>query len=112
MPRAALNFGHHFTNGPGYSMDGWGDGPLVIRHGSKEWWFEFSEMWGPTWLRKSDKEPSVRQPTREDEPFWKPFTAWREGGSRCRAVWSKPGRTDKAKRRILYWVCHVPRVTP
>ena len=102
----APNFGHHAHHGFGTFIDSWGDGPLVIRHQGKEWWFEFSLMFGPLMLRKSDKQPSDRQITRDDDPFWVPFTAWRDGGSKCRAVWSK--RTRAGQKRLLYWVCHVP----
>jgi hypothetical protein len=105
--RAEPNFGHHYSHCYGVHIDGWGDGPLLIRYNEREWWFEFSEMWGPTLLRKRDLQPSEKQPIREDDPFWAPFQLWMSGGRRCRAVWS---RATRHPRRIKYWVCHVPKV--
>jgi hypothetical protein len=99
-------FGHHFISGPHVHIDCWGSGPLLIRHGQRQWWFEFSDIFGPTLLRASDKEPAVRQPTEESDPFWPPFTAWLKGGQKVRAVRKrvrgKPGP-------VAYHVCHVPR---
>lgn len=95
----APNFGHHAAHAFGVHIDGWGDGPLLIRDGRRRWWFEFSDMFGPTLLRKTDKEPADRQPTREDDPFWRPFCGWMAGGKRCRAIRDKRGR-------VKFWLCH------
>lgn len=95
------NFGHSAAHGFVTFMDSWGDGPLLIRHGKRKWWFEFSDMFGPTLLRASDKEPSDQQPTSKKDPFWVPFQAWMGAGKKCRAVKNERGQ-------VQYWVCHAP----
>lgn len=102
MGRAQPHFGHHGAYAPGVHIDGWGDGPILIRQGRRRWWFEFSDMFGPTILRASDLEPSEKQPTSERDPFWVPFTAWMKAGKRCRAV-------RDARGRLRFWVAHLPR---
>ena len=100
----APNFGHHHSHGFGVFLDAWGDGPLLIRDGKREWLFEFSHMFGPLILRKSDLSPADRQPIKEDDPFWRPFQRWMDGGRKCRAVRTKRGK-------LRFWVCHW-RTTP
>ena len=95
-------FGHHYAGSAGVRIDWWGSGPLLIRHGRRKWWFEFSDRFGPTLLRASDKEPAERQPMTEYDPFWPPFTAWLTGGKKVRAIRDRHGR-------ITYHICHVPR---
>ena len=41
----------------------------------KLWRWEFSPQYGPLFLR-TDGEPLVHQPIREDHPAWEPFEAW------------------------------------
>jgi hypothetical protein len=102
------NFGHHHGHAFGVHIDGWGDGPLLLRHGHREWFFEFSLMFGPVILRKRDMQPSDRQPIREDDPFWAPFQIWMKTGRKCRAVYTPRGRI-KAQRKLSFWLCHVPK---
>lgn len=102
------NFGHHHGHAYGVHIDGWGDGPLLIRDGGREWFFEFSLMFGPVILRKRDMEPADRQPIREDDPFWTPFQRWMDGGRKCRAVYGRKSRAT-GKRKLRFWLCHAPR---
>jgi hypothetical protein len=97
--------GHAFAVIPGGRLDAWGAGPLLIRSGRRKWFFEFSEMFGPLWLREKDFGVSDRQPMSEINPFWWPFDAWLRGGRKVRAVRTKCGR-------VKYWVCHWPRGLP
>jgi len=97
---ARPNFGHHAAHGFGVFLDSWGDGPMVIRDGNRVWWFEFSDMFGPTILKPGKSmTPKDDQPVREDDPFWIPFQGWIDGGKRCRAIRSKRGR-------LRFWLCH------
>ncbi len=64
--------------------------------------FEFSEMFGPLRLRKSDMQPADNQFWKEDDPFWNCFAAWIDGGKKCRAVRTKRGK-------LRFWVCHWKR---
>lgn len=102
MTAVRPSFGHHGVIGGGIFLDAWGAGPLLIRWGRRRWWFEFSEMFGPTLLRQSDLEPAAAQPLSERDPFWQPFNAWTKAGRRCRAVFDKRGR-------VRFWVCYAPR---
>jgi len=95
------NFGHHGYHSHGVHIDVWGDGPLIMRDGKRKWRFEFSEMFGPTWL-KTDGDPSDKQPICKKNPFWGPFQRWMHGGKKCRAVKCKRGR-------FLFYACHVPK---
>lgn len=99
------DFGHHGIRGNAVFIDAWGDGPMLIRFDGREWWFEFSEMFGPTLLRKTDKEPSDRQPTTDAHPFWVPFQRWFNGGRKCRAIKTK----RKVGCRVRFFLCHVPK---
>lgn len=75
-------FGHNFASGPGFFIDSWGRGPLVIENRGKSFRFEFSEQFGPTRLRP-DGEIDERFPFfGQRSPFWEAFTAWRKGGMR------------------------------
>lgn len=95
----APDFGHKSARAAGVCIDWWGAGPLLIRDGKRRWFFEFSDRFGPTLLRAKDFEPADRQPMREDDPFWRPFTIWLRGGKKCRAIRDKRGR-------VRFWVCH------
>ena len=95
------NFGHSSASGPGFHLDAWGDGPMVLRYRGKVWRFEFSEMFGPSLLTK-ENEVAVRQPMREDHPFWEAFNAWMNAGKKCRAVRKKRGK------KLLHFHCHAP----
>jgi len=103
MTACIPSFDHHGAIVGGVCMDSWGAGPLLIRWGRRRWWFEFSEMFGPTLLRASDLEPAAAQPVSERDPFWAPFRAWTDSGRRCRAVMDKRGRAR-------FWVCYAPRM--
>lgn len=97
------NFGHRGFSYCGAHIDCWGDGPMVIRDGKRVWWFEFSDMFGPTILNPGKAmNVAAVQPTREDDPFWRPFMAWMRGGKRSRAVRSKRGR-------VRFHLCHWSR---
>ena len=86
----------------GAFIDQFGSGPLLIRRGRRSWFFEFSDMFGPTLLRKSDFEPSDRQPVKESDPFWEPFHAWMRSGKKCRQIRDRRGR-------VQFALCHAPR---
>jgi len=101
MTGGSAEFGHTAINGPGFHMDIWGKGPLLIRHKGRKWLFEFSEMFGPSLLRRDGWTVSDRQPLTETHPFWAAFEAWRKGGMRHRAVKDKRGK-------LRLYVCHVP----
>lgn len=47
----------------------------VVTAGGKRYYFEFSEMFGPT---LTDKHGNIlkRQPVSPNHPFWKPFNVW------------------------------------
>jgi len=105
MTRHRIGSGHAFAALPGVFVDAWGSGPMLIRMGRRRWFFEFSEMFGPTWLREKDMEPSDRQPVSETDAFWWPFNAWMRGGRRVRAVRDKRGR-------VKFWLCHWSRGMP
>ena len=102
-------FGHHAASIGGAHIDSWGRGPLLLRYGGREWWFEFSEMFGPQLLRKTDLEPARRQPVREDDPFWAAFLAWDRSGRRHRPIWSKRSRIGGKPRHIKFYLCHADR---
>ncbi|MBN9890090.1 hypothetical protein [Salipiger abyssi] len=104
MPSA---FGQHAANIGGAHIDCWGRGPLLLRFGGKEWWFEHSDMFGPLLLRKSDLEPMPGQPTSDTHPFWPAFTAWQRGGYRHRPVYTR-GSKVTGKRRLRFYICHAP----
>ena len=96
----APDFGHHAIRIGRVHMDWWGDGPLVIRDGKRVWWFEFSDRFGPTILKPGKaRNVSDHQPMREDDPFWRPFTAWMRAGKKCRAVRSRRGK-------LRFYLCH------
>ena len=95
-------FGHHHVRGAGVHVDFWGRGPLLLRHGNEEWWFEFSHMFGPLLLRATDLEPAKRQPAAEGHPFWKPFNTWFRKGGKRRAVRNKRGQ-------VRFYPCHLPK---
>ena len=97
-----MSFGHHAINIAGAHIDAWGRGPLLLRYGGREWWFEFSEMFGPILLRKTDLEPAAGQPVDENDPFWAAFNAWTRAGRKHRAVRSKHGR-------LKFYLCHADR---
>lgn len=99
MTRENIGSGHHGAVGFGVSLDYWGAGPLLIRSGKRKWFFEFSEMFGPTLLRAKDMEIAERQPVSERDPFWPPFNAWMKSGRRVRAVRDRHGR-------VQFRVCH------
>lgn len=104
-----MAFGHQPVNMGGAHLDAWGRGPLLLRYGGREWWFEFSDMFGPLLLRKSDLEPAQRQPVRDDDPFWEAFKAWTRAGRRHRPIWSKRSRTKGQPRRVKFYLCHADR---
>lgn len=97
-----MMFGHHSAIVGGTFLDSWGSGPLLLRYGGRNWYFEFSDMFGPVLLRKTDLEPAAGQPVREDHPFWPGFNMWLHAGKKCRAIRNKQGR-------IRFHLCHVPR---
>lgn len=103
MPTIRIGDGHSFAVPSGLFIDAWGDGPLLIRDGERKWYFEYSEMFGPVWLNRTGEyfEPSTRQPTRENDPFWLPFTRWIAAGRKCRPITTKRGR-------LIVYLCHVP----
>jgi hypothetical protein len=103
MPTVRMGHGHSFAQVSGAFIDAWGDGPLLIRDNGRQWHFEFSEMFGPVWLKREGRhfEPSIRQPMREDDPFWRPFTRWNNSGRKCRPITTKRGR-------FICYLCHVP----
>ncbi len=99
MATERIGSGHSYARSFGVYMDYWGAGPLLIRYGKRQWFFEFSEMFGPTLLRAKDMEPADRQPTNEHDPFWYPFQSWMRAGRKVRAVKDKRGR-------VKFSVCH------
>lgn len=104
MPTIRIGHGHSFATPSGLFIDAWGDGPLLIRDGKRRWFFEFSEMFGPIWLKR-DKEghfdPSNKQPM-DGDPFWSPFTRWNNAGRKCRPITTKRGK-------LIVYLCHVPK---
>lgn len=104
MPTVRIGHGHAFAQVSGHFIDAWGDGPLLIRDGARRWVFEFSEMFGPVWLKRQGRhwEPANRQPIREDDPFWGPFERWNRSGRKCRPITSKRGL-------LLVYLCHTPK---
>lgn len=102
-------FGHHAVNVGGVHFDSWGRGPLLLRYGGREWWFEFSDMFGPTLLRKTDLEPAQGQPEHDYHPFWPAFDAWTRAGRRHRPIWSKRRRISGQPRRVKFYLCYADR---
>lgn len=94
-------FGHHSAHTSGAFIDAWGRGPMLVRFQGKEWWFEFSQMFGPQLLRKTDLEPLASQPDSAAHPFWKAFSAWDKAGRKHRAVRTKAGK-------LKFYLCHAP----
>lgn len=92
------NFGHHFAQAGGAFLDAWGSGPFIIRRGRKSWWFEDSDMFGPTLIDKKTHDPKDRQPGERD-PFWFAYERWCKGGRKSRAI-------KGAKGRVFAHVCH------
>tara|TARA_Y100000310_G_scaffold324866_1_gene387309 strand:+ start:4266 stop:4610 length:345 start_codon:yes stop_codon:yes gene_type:complete len=109
MTASANMFGHRGVYGNGVFLDAWGHGPLLMRYKGREWWFEFSDMFGPVLLRKSDKEPSARQPVSETDPFWEPFQLWFAAGRKTRPIRDKRTTGDLRRAFVRYRLCHVPR---
>ncbi len=101
-------FGHHGARTQSAFIDSFGRGPLLLRYDGQDWWFEFSKMFGPQLLRKSDLEPCVRQPTSDNHPFWPAFLAWQKGGYRHRPVFSS-GRGKNRVRRLRFYICFAAR---
>ena len=103
MPTIRIGDGHSYAQLSGMFIDAWGDGPLLIRHGKRRWYFEFSKMFGPVWLKRDRQghfDPSDKQPM-DNDPFWGPFYRWHNAGCKCRPVTTKRGR-------LIFYVCHVP----
>lgn len=102
-------FGHTsarvFVGDGSFAMvDAWGTGPFMFRIDGRRVFFEDSDMFGPSVLRKSDMQPSDRQPA-EKSRFWDAYGMWRKAGRPVRgkgrvkvAVWSEP-------QPGLYWKC-------
>lgn len=107
MPTVRIGHGHKYAPPSGLFIDAWGDGPLLIRDGKRRWFFEFSEMLGPVWLTRTGRhfEPTDRQPTSENDPFWSPFTRWNRAGRKCRPITTKRGL-------LIVYLCHVPPERP
>lgn len=59
----------------------------VVTAGGKRYYFEFSEMFGPS---LTDREGNIlkRQPMSANHPFWKPFEVWNQ--QRISLRYSKP----------------------
>lgn len=102
-------FGHHPNFIGGAFIDTWGRGPLLLRYAGREWWFEFSDMFGPTLLRKTDLEPARRQPVCENDPFWAAFKAWTDAGRRHRPILSKRSVGDGRPRQVKFYLCYASR---
>jgi len=102
MTREYIGSGHVAARSSGVFSDYFGDGPLLIRSGRRRWFFEFSEMFGPTLLRASDMEPARTQPLSDRDPFWPPFSAWMKSGRRIRPVRDKRGL-------VRFRLCHYRR---
>lgn len=104
MSTIRIGSGHDHSRAAGVFLDAWGAGPLLIRDGKRRWYFEFSEMFGPTWLtrdREGRFDPSDRQPVSERDPFWPPFERWIKAGRKCRPITTKRGR-------LIVYLCYVP----
>ena len=102
-----MSFGHEAatinTGGLSAHIDIWGAGPFMFRIDGKRVFFEDSDRFGPAVLRKSDWNPSDRQPG-EKSRFWDAYGMWRKAGRPLRgkgrvkvAVWKEP-------QPGLYWV--------
>ena len=104
-----MAFGHHSVNMGNAHLDCWGRGPLLLRYGGREWWFEFSDMFGPLLLRKADLEPRAAQPNDPHHPFWAAFNAWTRAGRRHRPIWTKRSRISGQPPRIKFYLCHADR---
>lgn len=93
-------------------IDSWGSGPFMFRIDGKRVFFEDSDMFGPVVLRKTDWNPSDRQPG-DKSRFWDAYGMWRKAGRPLRgagrvkiAVWKEPqpGRYWKDERGISHFV--------
>lgn len=104
-----MAFGHHPINMGNAHLDCWGRGPLLLRYGGREWWFEFSDMFGPVLLRKSDMEPEQRQPDDPQHPFWEGFNAWTRAGRKHRPIRAKRSRVKNRAPGVKFYICHVGR---
>jgi len=83
-------------DGSPFHMSSFGSGPFMFRIDGKRVFFEDSDMFGPSVLRKSDWNPSACQPG-ERSRFWDAYCMWRKVGRPLRgtrrvkiAVWSEP----------------------
>ena len=94
------DFGHTSSafsiDGLPVHIDTWGAGPFMFRIDGKRVFFEDSARFGPAVLRKSDMNPSDRQPG-EKARFWDAYGMWFKAGRPVRgkgrvkvAVWSEP----------------------
>lgn len=99
-------FGHHFTTGAGFAIDGWGAGPFQIEVDGRTYSFEDSDRFGPFILGKRG-DVLTNQPGGRS-PFWRAYHMWRRDGRRMAedrktCVWRepKPGtyRRDAKGRR-------------
>jgi hypothetical protein len=104
MPSINVASGHDATSIGSTHIDTFGFGPMMIREGKRTWFFEFSEMFGPSVLRRDGRhfEIADKQPISERDPFWQPFQRWMEGGRKVRAIKTKRGR-------IRFYLCHAPK---
>lgn len=102
-------FGHHGAFIGGAHLDAWGHGPLLLRYGGREWWFEFSDMFGPLLLRKGDLEPRATQPDDERHPFWEAFNAWTRAGRKHRPVRAPRSRITGKPGPVKFHLCHADR---
>lgn len=79
-PPPAPEFGHHHAAGAGFLIDGWGAGPFCLHWKGRNYWFEFSDRFGPS-LTDRFGEVLAKQPD-EQHPFWTPFHWWLNQGRR------------------------------
>lgn len=89
-------------DGMAFHVSSYGAGPFMFRIDGKRVFFEDSDMFGPVVVRKSDWNPSERQPS-EKSRFWDAYGMWRKAGRPFRGIgkvkvarWSEP-------KRGTYW---------
>lgn len=104
MPSTNVASGHDARNIGATHIDTFGFGPLMIRDGKRTWFFEFSEMFGPSILRRAGRhfEIADKQPISERDPFWHPFQRWMDTGRKVRPIRTKRGR-------VRFYLCHAPK---